>query len=113
MISFEWDVVENGEERPNTLPPQPKLSAYNDHEAGRLERVATTWGAACTTVRLLSYRYQRYWDGAVLALRDHKGTLLVTWRDNESREAFEGVVMGAWERQAEHCGEHTLERLTT
>jgi hypothetical protein len=110
MISPEWDVEENGEGRPAMLPAQPELSAYNDHEAGRLERIAATWGSACTAVRLLSYRYQRFWDGAVLALRDHKGTLTVTWRDKDSRSMFEGIVMGAWEHQGEHNGEHTLGR---
>jgi transposase len=35
-------------------------------------------------------------------------TLEVTWRDEQSRILFEGVIMGAWERAGQHCGSHVL-----
>ena len=87
----------------------PGLSAYNGEAEGwRLRRLASTWGQACAAVHLLSNRYQRHWNGAIVALGDSKGTLEVTWRDAQSRTMFEGVIMGAWEREGDHAGSHAL-----
>lgn len=112
-LTFDFDedfgLVENGDARPEYGFEMPRLSVYNEAAEGfRLQRLASAWGGACATVNLLSNRYQRRWSGAIAVLNDHKGTLEVTWRDEQSRVMFEGVVMGAWERECEHCGAHAL-----
>lgn len=84
------------------------MSATNQSEPGRIERLLQTWGGACSTIRLLSNRYQRHWDGAVVSMKDHKGTLEVTWRDEQSRVMFEGVIVGAWENEGEYMASHAL-----
>lgn len=100
---------EVSEATPETLPAAPAFSATNeDTEGWRLPRLAMAWGAACSTVRALSCRYQHHWDGAVVEMRDHKGTLEVAWRDEQSRVMFEGVLVGAWERQGECVASHSL-----
>lgn len=105
-----YSISENGESAPEIVARPPAISATNEHEAGRIERLHATWGQACAAVALLSHRYQNHWQGAVVGLHDHKGTLQVTWRDEQSRVMFEGVVMGAWEREGEHAGAHRLAR---
>lgn len=101
---------ENGDNGKIEWVQDPVLSAYNAHEADRLPRLARVLGAAKAAVSLMSHRYRRLWSGAVIELHDHKGTLLVTWRDVPSRIMFEGVVLGAWEANAEHAHAHTLAR---
>lgn len=101
-------ISENGESAPEMACPSPAISATNAQEEGRIPRLHATWGQACAAVALLSHRYQNHWQGAIVALHDHKGTLEVTWRDEQSRVMFEGVIMGAWERECEHAGAHRL-----
>lgn len=108
MIDFIYDEFISGEGEPQALPAVPDISATNPDEPGRMRRVISTWGAACSAVALMSNRYQRLWDGAVAAIHDHKGTLEITWRDHESRVMFEGVMVGAWQRHGEHASEHKL-----
>ena len=105
--SPDFTTTENGAKSPDASAELPAISANNE-TSGLVERVIATWGSASATVALLSHRYQRQWDGAILGLNDHKGTLEVTWRDRQSRELFEGIIMGAWERAGEHCGSHAL-----
>ena len=112
-LTFEFDQsfssCESSEPSRNFGFARPSLSAYNQETEGdRIPRLATTWGQACATVALLSNRYQHHWDGAIVAMNDHKGTLEVTWRDEQSRVIFEGVIMGAWERECEHAGCHAV-----
>lgn len=104
---FESEV---GEEELAEWVDGPQLTAYNAHEPDRLERLSRTLGAAQASVRLMSRRYRRLWVGAVVELHDHKGTLLVTWRDIPSRIMFEGVVLGAWEANGEHLHAHALSK---
>jgi hypothetical protein len=100
--------IENGDSGEIKWTEDPKLTAYNAHEADRLPRLARVLGAANAAVKLMSHRYQRLWSGAVIELHDHKGALRVTWRDVPSRVMFEGVVLGAWEAEGEHCHAHAL-----
>jgi len=99
---------ENGDTEEIVWVSGPRLTAYNDHEPDRLPRLARVAGAANAAVRLMSHRYRRMWVGAVIELHDHKGTLLITWRDVPSRIMFEGVILGAWEANAEHAHAHAL-----
>lgn len=105
--SRDFTTTDSGADAPEAVPEPPTISATNTTN-GQIGRVIATWGSASATVALLSRRYQKQWDGAIQLLHDHKGTLEVTWRDQQSRELFEGVIMGAWERAGEHCGSHTL-----
>jgi len=99
----------NGEPAPQTMPEPPHMSAYNEAtETSRVPRLMSAWGAACAATRLLSNRYRQHWDGAVAAMHDHKGSLEVTWRDEQSRVMFEGVIVGAWEDHGEHSHGHLL-----
>ena len=114
-LTFEFSqdhaTVENGGEESAESFAMPALSAYNEAtELFRIPRLGSAWGGACTAVRLLSNRYQARWSEAIVSLNDHKGTLQVTWRDAQSRVMFEGVMMGAWEREGENCGAHALSR---
>ena len=108
-LKFEFDPqfgsMESGADRWTEGFPTPDLVPEGG-EDWRVTRLAATWGQACAAVRLLSHRYQRHWAGAITELCDHKGTLQVTWRDEQSRVIFEGVIMGAWEREGEHGGAH-------
>src|SRR5690606_28947401 len=98
-----------GATAPGFVVGPPIISATNEAtETFRIGRVTAAWGSASATVALLSHRYQQQWPGAILAMNDHKGTLEVTWRDEQSRILFEGVMMGAWERSGEHAGSHAL-----
>lgn len=92
---------------PDSPPNEPEFTAQRD-EGFRYKRLNLVWGHACATVRLMSNRYQDLWNGSVVELEDSKGVLNVTWRDNESRLAFEGVIVGAWEANAEHSHIHFL-----
>ena len=104
-----FTITENGAKAPTDVVQPPAISATNEaSETWRIGRIFAVWGSASATVSLLSHRYQQQWDGAVVALNDHKGTLEISWRDRQSRELFEGVVMGAWERAGDHCGAHAL-----
>jgi hypothetical protein len=85
----------------------PPITDYENSDFRR-ERLLTAWGQACATVALMSHRYQRAWLGAVTSMHDHKGILEVTWRDQQSREIFEGVLVGAWERVGEHAHAHRV-----
>lgn len=98
---------ENGEPHQSGLGKAPILSAEREVES-RIERLNQVWGHAQATARALSNKYQRLWDGAIIKLADHKGTLLVTWRDELSRFMFEGVILGAWEANGEHAHVHGL-----
>lgn len=98
---------ENGESAPDAAPPAPEFTAERD-EGFRCQRLHQAWGYACSTVGTMSHRYQRLWAGAILALEDSKGKLHVTWCDRESRLAFEGVILGAWEAMGEHAHHHHL-----
>lgn len=80
----------------------------------RLLRVTRAWGFAEASVQGLSRRYQAVWEGAILDLTDDKGTLVVQWRDHESRVMFEGIIVGAWERSTvEHLTRHVLHDIVT
>lgn len=98
---------ENGEPRHSPSGKVPILSAEREVET-RIERLNQVWGYAQATARGLSNKYQRLWDGAIVELADHKGTLIVTWRDELSRIMFEGVILGAWENNGEHAHAHGL-----
>lgn len=108
-FSHDFTTTENGSDALGYLVDPPSISATNENGDGLLlARVFAAWGQASATVSLLSNRYQRQWPGAIAALNDHKGTLEVTWRDQQSRILFEGVIMGAWERSGEHAASHAL-----
>lgn len=108
-FSDDFTTIENGGDELGYLVDPPSISATNENGDGSLiARVLAAWGQASATVSLLSNRYQHQWPGAIAALNDHKGTLEVTWRDEQSRILFEGVIMGAWERSGEHAGSHAL-----
>jgi hypothetical protein len=108
-FSDHFTTSENGASRPDDVVDPPVIGVTNENGDGTLiARVTATWGSASATVSLLSHRYQHQWPGAILALNDDKGTLEVTWRDEQSRVLFEGVIMGAWERSGEHAGSHAL-----
>lgn len=107
LFAMQFDSEECGESRPETRPQEPVFYAERD-EGFRTARLHQTWGHACASVKSLSHRYQHLWSGAIIELEDAKGTLYVTWRDQESRLAFEGVIVGAWEAMAEHCHYHRL-----
>lgn len=98
---------EHGEPRPAAGPAKPRLVAEREIQS-RLERLSEVWGHANATVRDLSHKYQRMWDGAITELADYKGTLSVSWRDELSRVMFEGVIVGAWEANGEHAHTHHL-----
>lgn len=93
------------------LPPDlPALSAAPAAEvAARSARLRTTFLWASETVRRLSSRYQLAWDGAITSLHDDGGRLVVTWRDRDSRLMFEGVIIGAWQLEAEELHGHKVE----
>lgn len=103
----DFSTCENGEHARREGFTPPAMSATNPG-ASLLERVHATWGRACAAVELQSHRYQHRWQGAIVDLNDDRGTLQVTWRDAQSRVMFEGVIMGAWERECEHAGAHRL-----
>jgi len=108
-FSDDFTMSENGADAPGIVVDPPVVSATNsDTESWRIARVMAAWGSASAAVALLSHRYQSQWAGAIVELNDHKGTLEVTWRDEQSRMLFEGVIMGAWERAGEHSGAHAL-----
>jgi hypothetical protein len=108
-FSDNFTTCENGARSTDDVVEPPETSATNENGSGALlSRVIAAWGSATATMSLLSNRYQRQWRGAIVALNDHKGTLEVTWRDEQSRILFEGVIMGAWERSGEHSGSHAL-----
>ena len=106
-LSFDPNLEENGESGPEVLPAKPQLVAEREVDS-RIERLNDVWGHANSTVRSLSHKYQRMWDGAITELADYKGTLYVTWRDELSRVMFEGVILGAWEANGEHAHSHQL-----
>ena len=106
-LSFDPDSEENGEPSPEALPAKPQLVAEREVDS-RIERPNEIWGHANATVRSLSHKYRRMWDGAITELADYKGTLYVTWRDELSRVMFEGVILGAWEASGEHANSHQL-----
>lgn len=96
-----------GDDSPTALPTSPKFIAEREVDS-RIERLNQTWGHANATVRSLSHKYQKLWDGAITELADYKGTIYVTWRDELSRVMFEGVILGAWEANGEHMHSHAL-----
>lgn len=106
-LSFANEQEECGEDNPTTLPTTPKLIAEREVES-RIERLNQVWGHANATVRGLSHKYQRLWQGAITELADYKGTLHITWRDELSRVMFEGVILGAWESNGDHMHSHNL-----
>lgn len=108
-FSDDFTTTENGADALDYVVDPPSISATNENgDRSLVARVLAAWGQASATVSLLSNRYQRQWPGAITALNDHKGTLEVTWRDEQSRILFEGAIMGAWERSGEHAGAHAL-----
>lgn len=112
-LEFEFDPLhsmsEMSEDSPEAVPEPPVFSAYNEAtEDWRVGRLAQAWGAASATMRLMSNRYQNHWEGAILEMRDHKGTLQLIWRDEQSRVMFEGVIVGAWEMHGECMASHAL-----
>ena len=109
-FDLEFGVEGIGAKSPEVVPSSPEFTAERD-EGFRYQRLHFVWGHACSTVRLLSKLYQHRWQGAILHLEDSKGVLSVTWRDKESRLAFEGVIVGAWEANGEHSHIHFLARL--
>lgn len=108
-VTFETNFGEEGGglSAPDYVPSEPKFYADRD-EGFRYTRLHVVWGYACSTVKTLSKRYQHLWNGAIVQLEDSKGVLSVTWRDRESRIAFEGVILGAWEANGEHSYIHLL-----
>lgn len=106
-LSFADHDEVSGDDSPTTLPATPKLAAEREVDS-RIERLNQTWGHANATVRSLSHKYQKLWDGAITELADYKGTIYVTWRDELSRVMFEGVILGAWEANGEHMHSHSL-----
>lgn len=110
MLDFPLNAYINGDEDRCEWHAEPEFDATNAHEAGRMPRLYMAWGHIQVTVSLLSSRYRNAFAGSVVKLLDHKGCLEVTWRDAQSRQLFEGVVMGAWERVGEHEGLHTIEK---
>ena len=106
-LSFKEGHEESGADSSNASPAKPNLVAEREVET-RMERLNEVWGHSNATVRSLSNKYQKLWDGAITELADYKGTLYVTWRDEVSRVMFEGVILGAWEANGEHMHSHRL-----
>lgn len=104
----DFSVEENGEKRQPIYGEEPSVTAYETPHL-RDPRLWRAWGRAEAAVVLMSNRYRNAWHGAIVALHDYKGTLRVSWRDHDSRVMFEGVIMGAWEREGEHSGAHHIE----
>ncbi|ONF97324.1 hypothetical protein [Sphingomonas jeddahensis] len=76
-LSFQYGNEVNGENSLDTLPAAPKLIAEREADM-RIERLNQVWGHADATVRNLSHKYRRLWDGAITELADYKGTIYVT-----------------------------------
>ena len=108
-MNREYGVEICGAERSAGRHTGPSFTAYETPES-RVPRLAETYGFARETVKRMSIGYQNLFDGAVVNLHDHKGTMEVTWRDHEARMMFEGVLAGAWENNGEHMVEHHLAR---
>jgi hypothetical protein len=106
-LSFDKGDEECGDDGRESTPTKPELVAEREVES-RIERLNEVWGHANATVRGLSRKYQRLWDGAITELADYKGTLYVTWRDEVSRVMFEGVILGSWEANGDHMHSHRL-----
>lgn len=106
-LSLRFGAEENGEGSHESSGYTPSLSAEREAET-RIERLNQTWGRADTVAQMLSGKYQRLWERAIVALSDYKGTLYVTWRDEVSRVMFEGVILGAWEKSGEHAHHHEI-----
>jgi hypothetical protein len=69
------------------------ISAYNDHEEGRLDRLDGV-RAEIAAKRL-----------PVIALHDHKGTLNVNWSETPRTEQVM-EVMAIWRNNSEYLGNH-------
>lgn len=106
-MKHEYGTEVYADERSGARHEGPSFTAYEMPES-RVPRLAEAYGFARSTVRQMSVRYQNAFDGAILNLHDHKGTLQVTWRDHDARVIFEGVMAGAWESSGEHIVEHHL-----
>lgn len=106
-MKHEYGIEIGGATRSGSRHTGPSFTAYETPE-DRVSRLAETYGYARETVKRLSVHYQNAFDGAVVSMHDHKGTLEITWRDHESRVIFEGVMAGAWEHNGEHMVEHHL-----
>ncbi len=59
---------------------KPRFSAHrgDTDEEWRMQRLNEAWEWACKTVDLQCRELP--WKGAVVAMHDHKGELMVTWR---------------------------------
>jgi hypothetical protein len=106
LSSLTFGAEENGESHDPT-GYAPTFSAEREVES-RMERLHQAWGRADTVARMLSAKYQRLWEGAIISLADYKGTIYVEWRDEISRVMFEGVILGAWESSGEHAHHHEI-----
>lgn len=106
-MKHEYDVEIAAAERNSARHEGPSFTAYETPES-RVPRLAEAYGHARSAVNQMSVRYQNAFDGAVVNMHDHKGTLQVTWRDHEARVIFEGVVAGGWEAVGEHIVQHHL-----
>jgi len=69
------------------------ISAYNDHETGRLERLGRV-REAIEAKRL-----------PVIAIHDHKGTLYVNWQERPTTTQVVDT-MGMWTANAEYQVNH-------
>lgn len=106
-LSFDPLNEQHGGSKPHNELYAPTFNA--DREiAERIARLHRVWGYATMHIPGLSYKYQRFWAGAIVELTDTKGTLHVTWRDEVSRVMFEGVILGAWEAHGDHMSSHSI-----
>lgn len=106
-MQHEYDNEMAAETRSTARHTGPSFTAYETPE-DRVPRLAEAYGHARGAVQQMSVRYQNAFDGAVLNMHDHKGTLEVTWRDHEARVIFEGAIAGGWEAVGEHIVSHRL-----
>ena len=97
----------------SSLYHYPRMSACNGGtEPDRLDRLHEAFGIMCSIARLVWREEPGWispaedlarirWDGSVMALRDTKGWLEVTWCSPEHRERFGALAELAWEAMSE------------
>jgi len=61
-------------------------------------RVFDIWEDACNTVDRLSGSLQKKWPGAIERVNDYADGIGLTFRSEEDKMLFGGVILGAWER---------------
>ena len=75
---------------------QPCFSAHrgDTDEQWRIKRLIEACEWACETVGRQSRELP--WEGAIVAMHDHKGELTVTWRSMYDLAWYSGIMRGAW-----------------